>query len=135
MRRTLWLLAIGAAVALLVLALLLIVDAHESDRTRDARRATEVATCRESNVPNAYIRLVLARSPGFDPSRLGLPAPERVLPILSCAQGAEAGHPVRLRPSQERRYLVVFAHGHLPIVRAGQVVGAEPFPAPPRPRR
>lgn len=135
MRRTWWLLLGGLAIAALVGLLLLVIDANESERTATAQRATEIAACRESNVPNAYIRLVLARSPGFKPAALGLPEPVRVLPILSCAEGADDGHPVRLRPAQERRYLVLFARGRLPIVRAGRVVGSEPFPAPPRPRR
>lgn len=119
-----WLLGIGAVVAAGILAAAILV-VTDSQRKRDK---LAVAICRESNVPNAYIRLVLQRSPGFQARKLGLPEPSAVLPILSCQQSVEAGKNVRLAPAEEVRYLRIFASGRLPLVHEGRIVGTEPFP-------
>jgi hypothetical protein len=126
-----WLLGIGIVVALGIVAASVIVVSDSQRR----RNQLAVAICRESNVPNAYIRLVLQRSPGFQARKLGLPEPSAVLPILSCQQSVEAGKNVRLAPVEEARYLRIFASGRLPLVHEGRIVGTESFPvAKPEPR-
>jgi hypothetical protein len=119
-----WLLGVGVVIALGIFAAAWIVVLDSQSK----RNRLEVEVCREGNIPNAYIRLVLDRSPGFKATKLGLPAPSAVLPILSCQQSVDAGRNIRLAPNQEARYLHTFATGRLPFVDHGRVVGSEPFP-------
>lgn len=88
-----------------------------------------LASCDESNIPHAYIQLVLDRI-DFDYGRLGLPAPSEALPILDCGETVEQDRNIRLSKGQERLYLRVFADGQLPVVEDGRVLGGEPFPSP-----
>lgn len=91
-------------------------------------RGIQYEDCREGNIPNAYLRI---RARALKDQRGANLAP-RVLPILSCEETLDVGHPVRLRPEEERRYLMIFEGGRLPIVRKGHVTGSGPFPAPRR---
>lgn len=121
-------LALGLIGAVVLGGVLWVVDSREGERTELGTEHVQYQDCREGNLPNAYVRLVLARSPGFDPAKLGVPNADDVLPILSCAETVESGHPVRLRQRQERRYLRVVARSCLPIVDNGKIVGAEALP-------
>lgn len=119
----------GVAAALVVLAVFYVVNGREEERTDVAADAVQIAACREANLPNAYIRLVLERSPGFDAGRLGLPPADEALPILSCAQTVQSSRgPVALSKRQTRRYLRIIVRRCLPRVDHGRVVGAERLP-------
>lgn len=89
--------------------------------------AADYAQCRQENLPNAYLRL--RRPPGQRDER---PRANVVLPILWCRATVERDRPVRLRPSEERRYLKVVRRERLPVVDGdtGRVVGSEPLPTP-----
>jgi hypothetical protein len=126
-RRTLF--AVGCVLAVSLVTVVWIA----TDTADNARNHLAVAICREGNLPNGYIRLVLDRNPRFDPQALGVPAPEDALPILSCQQTVDDGRPVRLAPAQERLYLKTLARSRLPVVRHGEVVGSEPLPPAPPP--
>lgn len=120
--------AVGCVLAIALGLMAWIVSSSSDDRAD--RLAYEV--CRENNLPNAYLRLLLELNPDFDYEERGVPAPQVALPILSCQETVEASRPVRLRPEEERRYLRILARGRLPHVRDGEVVGSDPLPAPPR---
>lgn len=124
----------GLIVAVAMGVTFFVVNGRETERTNVAARQVTIDACREGNLAGGYIRLVLERSPGFNPRRLNIPPPDRALPMLSCQETYEHGRPIRLRPAEERRYLRIYARGRLPLVKNGRVVGDEPLPAPPRRR-
>lgn len=91
--------------------------------------ARSVNTCNRGNPGRAYLliqagdlkRTLLKRSftSGISPN---------VWAILQCeATVADGGVPVALAPAVQRKYLRVFKHRLVPVVRDGQIVGYIPF--------
>lgn len=126
---------IGTVIGLSLFAALQLVscsrdDALDRERRMNAaaRAAADYADCREDNLAFAYQRVVAMRFPSLAQRR---PRPGIVLPILWCRRTVAVGHPVRLPPGQEIRYLNVYKRERLPLVddATGRVVGDEPLPA------
>lgn len=128
-RRLRYLVSVALGLVLLVVVAVVSTAVWQNVHRIDA---LSYGACREGNLANGYIRLVLDETRGFDPAKVDLPDPDDVLPILSCRESIEAGRPVRLRADEEAHWLRVFKRGRLPLVDHGHVVGSESLPAPKR---